>query len=287
MPLAGERVFITGAGQVGRSLHNAVADAGAAAVELSPHSELDVTDAAQVARSFIAFSPTLVFHTAALTRVDFCERRPDLAQLVNAEGTANVVRAAAERQARMVYFSTDYVFRGRDEGECAEDDAPEPLNVYGRTKLAGEYTVLAYPQGMVIRTAQVFAPGGRNFLAALRAQFAEEGEPLRLVSDEIATPTYASHLAAATLALAERASSGVFHLRGPEELSYYEWAKRYFEAAGLPLDRLLPVPRAEATRDAPRPRRAVLGMRAYLGLGLPPLPALDEALQDYVHAESR
>lgn len=285
MPLTHERVLITGAGQVGRALRSAAGASGALTVELMPHDKLEISDASQVATVFASFRPTLVLHTAALTRVDFCEREPELAKRINADGTANIVQAAGEHTARVVYFSTDYVFPGRDEGEYAEDAAPAPLNAYGRSKLAGEQAVLAYPLGLVVRTSQVFATQGRNLLAALRAQLAQGKALIRVVADEIATPTYAPYLATATLALIESAERGIYHIRGPEELSYFQWAERYFGLADQPQDRLRPAPREEIERDAPRPRRAVLGMGAYLELGLQPLPPLDQALQDYIRAE--
>jgi len=285
MALAAERVLITGAGQLAGALYQALNAAGASTVAMVPHADLEITDAQQVAEAFAHFQPTLVFHTAGLTRVDFCEREPRQAELVNGQGTENIVRASEEHQARVVYFSTDYVFPGREEGDYDENEAPAPLNAYGRSKLAGEQASLAYPRALVIRTAQVFAPGGRNFLAALRAQVGEGKALIKVVADEMATPTYAPHLALAALALAEKVEQGIFHIRGPEELSYFQWAERYFGLAHQPRERLRPVSRKEIEREAARPQRAVLGMSAYFKLDLPPLPPLDEALRHYVRTE--
>ncbi len=277
--LAGEKVAILGAGQVGRALYDELQRH--ATCRLFAHGELDILDAAAPNAALEDFKPAVVFHTAAFTKVNECERDPARAREVNAVGTGNIVRAAASVGSAVVYFSTDYVFPGKPEGEYGEDDEPAPMNVYGKTKLEGEGIIAAYDKGIIIRTAQVFASQGRNFAHAVIANYKEHGI-VKVVDDEYATPTYAPHLASAVAALLPIADAKLYHVRGPEELTYYDFAARIFAQAGLPLESLKRVSSRELNLPAPRPQRAVLGMSRYLAHGLPPLPPLDDAISEFL-----
>lgn len=281
MRLEGEKVAILGAGQVGRALYDELS--GAAACWLFPHSELDILDAAALHSAITELKPAVIYHTAAFTKVNECERDPARAHEVNVTGTENVVNAAKAAGSAVVYFSTDYVFSGKLEGEYGEDDAPAPVNVYGKTKLEGEGVAAAYERGIIIRTAQVFARQGRNFAHAVIANYKEHGV-VKVVDDEYATPTYAPHLASAVAALLPNANAKLYHVRGPEALTYYDFAVRIFAAAGFPLESLERVSSRELKLPAPRPQRAVLGMSRYHAHGLPPLPSLDVAISEFLAA---
>ncbi len=276
--LEGEKVAILGAGQLGSALYNELS--GAVACWLLPRSELDILDAAVLTAALDELKPAVVFHTAAFTKVNECERDPARAREVNVVGTGNVVRAAASAGSVLVYFSTDYVFPGKPVGEYSEDGEPAPINVYGKTKLEGEGIVAAYERGIIIRTAQVFAPQGRNFASAVIANYKEHGI-VKVVDDEHATPTYAPHLAAAVAALLPVAESKLYHIRGPEALTYYEFAARIFAFAGLPVESLKRISSRELNLPAPRPQRAVLGMARYFAHGLRRLPPLDDAISAF------
>lgn len=281
MRLHGEKVAILGAGQVGRALYDELARH--ATCRLFAHGELDILDEAALNEAFAQFKPAVVFHTAAFTKVNECERDPARAHEVNAVGTQNVVRAAASLGSAVVYFSTDYVFPGKPEGEYGEDDEPAPLNVYGATKLEGEGAVAADEHGLIIRTAQVFAPQGRNFANAVIANYKEHGV-VKVVDDEYATPTYAPHLASALVALLPVANAKLYHVRGPEALTYYDFAAKIFAHAGLPVESLVRISSRELDMPAPRPQRAVLGMSRHLAHGLSPLPPLDDAISEFLAA---
>jgi dTDP-4-dehydrorhamnose reductase len=286
MPLAGEIVVILGSGQIGQALYHELARRECAGCALLGHNEADVTDFESLRDSVATLEPTLIFHTAAFTKVNGCERNPGLAFAVNTCGTANVTNLARELNARMVYFSTDYVFPGKDIGAYNEDDPPQALNVYGQSKLRGEEFATEYEGSTVIRTAEVFAPAGRNFPLAILAKYGDGGK-IEVVNDEYATPTYAPHFAAAVLDLVAVAEHQLYHLRGPEELTYYEFARRIFVAAGLPVNALVATTTDRLGLMAKRPTRAVLSMDRYLAHDLPSMPALDEAISDFLSSPLR
>lgn len=277
--LAGETVAIIGAGQVGRALFTELQSTNTCT--LIPRLEADITDFAALEAALSKVSPSLIFHTAAMTKVNECERDPASAYAVNAQGTANVARAAEKLGGRLVYFSTDYVFPGKRTGEYVESETAGPLNVYGKTKLEGEGIAAGLPDSIIIRTAQVFAPYGRNFPLAALANYRERGA-VRVVGDEFATPTYAPHFARAVASLIPLASGGIYHLRGPEALSYYDFTVRIFAHAGLPDSHVARISARDLNLPAPRPRRAVLGMSRYLALGLEQLPSLDDAIRSFI-----
>ncbi|OGK10462.1 MAG: hypothetical protein A2Y63_05120 [Candidatus Riflebacteria bacterium RBG_13_59_9] len=281
MRLADETIAILGSGQVGTALNAKLREQEGVNFALFSHTEADITDLEALRRCLEPLRPTLVLHTAAFTRVNECERDPERAFAVNVSGTMNVVQVAREHAARVLYFSTDYVFPGKPVGEYDENETPSPLNVYGSSKREGELVVLAYEQGVVLRTAQVFAPDGRNFPNAIFASYREKKQ-VSVVDEEFATPTYAPHLAEALLALLPVAEVGaIYHLRGPEELAYYDFACRLFRAAGLPEEVIQSVSASALDLPAKRPRRAVLGMKRYFAHQLPPLPPLSEAISDF------
>ena len=191
------RWFVTGAGGQLATAFERVLEGE---VFLAREAALDIRDADALRAAVRAFAPDVVLHTAAYTDVDGAEADEATAFAVNVEGTRNVVQAVRGTHTFVVYFSTDYVFDGAKGRPYVETDATAPLNVYGRTKLAGEEIVLGWARGMVIRTAWLFSETGHNFvktiLAAGRAQ-AKTGEPLRVVDDQVGSPTFAGHLAAA------------------------------------------------------------------------------------------
>lgn len=274
-------MVILGSGQVGWALHHEFMQRKHAGCTMLGHEEVDVTDIETLSAQLAELKPTLIFHTAAFTKVNECERNPGLAFAVNARGTGNVVKVAQELDARVVYFSTDYVFPGRLVGDYSEDDPPQPLNVYGQSKLMGEERAGEYEGSVIIRTAEVFAAPGRNFPLAILAKY-DEGQKVHVVRDEYATPTYAPHFASAVIELVAVAEHQLYHLRGPKELTYYEFARRIFATAGLPVNAVVATTTDKLRLPAKRPARAVLSLERYLGYGLPQLPPLDEAIGDFL-----
>jgi len=247
------RWFVTGAGGQLASAFARILDDE---VFLSHEEALDIRDAEAVRAAVHAFAPDCVLHCAAYTNVDGAEADEDKAEAVNVLGTRNVVKAVRGTHTTVVYFSTDYVFDGDKSAPYVESDLPNPLNAYGRTKLAGEQEVLGWVHGIVVRTAWLFGETGHNFvktiLAAARDR-AGTGEPLRVVDDQVGSPTYAGHLAAAVgEALSLGISPGLYHMAGSGYCSWCELAREVVQLAGLDVD-VEPITTAEAGRPAPRP----------------------------------
>lgn len=259
-------IVVTGAGgQVGRALAGPLSGA-----RFLSHLDLDVTDAGGVRRA--AGTASIVLHLAAMTNVDECERDPDRAFAVNAEGTRNVVEAAEDAGARVIYLSTDYVFDGTKPGEYSEDDPPAPINAYGRSKLEGERFVAKVPANLIVRTSWVFGDG-RNFVRTMVGA-ARNGTPLRVVDDQTGRPTWAEGLAEAIVFLVEEGVSGVIHVTGEGAPS--TWADvAEFALAVARLD--APVERTDSATYrrsadrlvAPRPPNSTLSLERARKLGVP------------------
>lgn len=244
------KVLITGArGQLGRAL---IATAPESAVlDATDVAELDICDAAAVAAHLAATRPDLVINAAAYTAVDRAESDEAAAHRINAEAVGNLARAAGDTGARLVHVSTDFVFDGRQSTPYAPDAAPNPLSAYGRTKLAGEQAAGA--EALIVRTAWVYAAQGGNFVHTMLRLMAERDQ-VRVVADQIGTPTHATGLAEAIWSLSARDARGIFHHTDSGAASWYDFAVAIQEEAlarGL-LTREIPV-EPIATADYPTP----------------------------------
>jgi dTDP-4-dehydrorhamnose reductase len=260
------RVLVTGGGgQLAADLSATWADAETLA---PPRAELDVTDAAAVDAAVAAFRPDLVLHAAAFTNVDGAEADPDGAHAVNADGSRHVARAARRAGARLVAYSTDYVFEGSADEGYVESDPTGPRSVYGASKLAGELAVREeHADAYVVRTAWVFAPRGRNFVRTM-LRLGREQDVLRVVDDQHGCPTYAGHLAVATRRLLDACPPGTYHLAGGGACSWFELTQAIVADAGLDA-RVEPISSAELDRPAPRPACSILCSEHACTPGLP------------------
>ena len=252
------RWLVTGAGG---QLATAFAGLLEGDVLLSHEADLDLRDAAGVCRLVHGFAPDVILHTAAYTNVDGAEADPAAAAAVNVDATRHVVDAVRGTHTLLVAFSTDYVFDGTKGSPYVESDTTNPLNVYGRTKLEGEAEVLSWERGMVVRTAWLFSETGTNFvktiLAAARARVGT-GEPLRVVDDQVGSPTFAGHLAAGVLeALRAGVPPGLYHMAGSGYCSWMELAREVVQLAGLDVA-VEPITTAEIGRPARRPAFSAL-----------------------------
>jgi dTDP-4-dehydrorhamnose reductase len=196
----------------------------------------------------VGYTPALVLHAAAWTDVDGAENHRAQAELVNVEGTRNVVALGAP----LVYFSTDYVFDGAKREPYVESDRPRPLSVYGETKLAGEREVR---DGWILRSSWLFGWTGRNFVRTMLA-LAEEQNEVQVVADQRGCPTYVGHLAQATKELVGL-PYGVWHLAADGDCTWAEFAEAIFEEARIAC-RVVPISSAMLGRPAPRPACSVL-----------------------------
>jgi len=272
-----------GWGQLGSEL---AAAAGKSHDLIRPrHSEVDVSDREAVERAVLDHRPDVVIDAAAFHKVELCEQDPEQAFRVNAFGGFNVARAAGGVGARVVFVSTDYVFDGGNRIGYAEDAPVAPVNVYGASKVAGEWMVrLAAANWLVIRGSGIFGRAGSsgkggNFIETMLAK-AAGGEPISVVDDQIFAPTSASDMARRILLLLERgAPPGVYHAANAGSCSWYELARKTFELAGVQAD-LSPRPSGE--QPVRRPSFSVLLDTRSQELGLPPMRPWQEALRTYL-----
>jgi len=247
--------------------------------------EVDITDPGAVEAALTRHDPEVVYNAAAYNQVDVAEKEPQAAILVNALAVRNVALACRQRDVRLVHYGTDYVFDGLKGSPYVEEDPTHPLGAYGVSKLAGELFAQAYlSQTLIVRTSGVFGPGGlataRGNFVELMLRLAGSGQPIRVVEDHVASPTFAPLLASRTIDLVERGQSGVFHMGGGAPTSWFEFARLIFEAAGLH-PRLQPTDEREYRTAARRPRYSALSNAKMERAGLEPMPPLSQALQAY------
>jgi dTDP-4-dehydrorhamnose reductase len=214
----------------------------------------------------------VVVHLAAFTDVDSCEAQPELARRVNHIGTRNVADAAADHGIRLIYVSTDYVFDGTKTTEYEESDEPNPLNVYGQTKLAGESKVARLPDHWIVRTSWIFGDGP-NFIRTVLSR-GREGSTLRIVEDQMGRPTSANGLAEAIVTLTDMKGEGLVHVAGDgEPCSWADLARFSLGSAGLdvPVEGITTeaYKRESKKTVAPRPLRSILGLQKARNLGIP------------------
>jgi dTDP-4-dehydrorhamnose reductase len=247
--------------------------------------DVDIADRAAVESALAGVDPQVVFNAAAYNQVDVAEQEPQAAFLVNGLAVRNLALGCRQVDAQLVHFSTDYVFDGAARHPYAEDDATRPLGAYGVSKLAGEMYARAYlDRALVVRTSGVFGPGGlataRGNFVELMLRLAEGGKPIRVVEDHVASPTFAPLLASRTMDLVERDQSGVFHVGGGTPISWFQFARLIFAAAGLdPV--LLATNEREYRTAARRPKYSALSNGRIERLGLEPMPPLHKALDLY------
>jgi dTDP-4-dehydrorhamnose reductase len=244
--------------------------------------DVDITDPGLVDRAFDKAEPDIVIHCAAFTAVDDCELQPEVAFKVNAEGTRNVARACRRRGIPILYLSTDYVFDGEKPEPYVETDRPSPLNVYGKTKLAGEEGVKELAARFwIVRVSWLFGPWGRNFVRAILDQ-ARAGQPLRVVADQVGAPTYTMDLAEKIEAIFTRAEGGIYHVTNQGWCSWFEFAQEILHQAGLDHLTVSPLPSSALHRRARRPRNSRLANARLEASGLGLLPAWKQALRCYL-----
>ncbi len=270
-------------GQLGRELRQAFNDH-----DLVPltHADCEVTDSAQVRDTVCKYRPELILNTAAYHRVDECEDHPARAFAVNAIAVRDLGIAAKEVGAVLVHFSTDYVFAGRQRRPYREVDPPGPLSVYATSKLAGECFVRAIlERHFVIRTCGLYGLAGSrgkggNFVETM-LRLAREGREIRVVGDQILTPTSAKELARKVRQLVETGQYGLYHITNNGECSWYQFAAAIFELSGMRACLAETTSAAYGAR-ATRPAYSVLE-NANLGrLGLDDLRDWREALKGYL-----
>jgi dTDP-4-dehydrorhamnose reductase len=276
------RILLTGVnGQVGWELQRTLAPLGE--VVAADRGMLDLADTASIRRGVDAIAPDLIVNPAAYTAVDKAESEPELAHAINATAPGELAQAAAARGIPLVHFSTDYVFDGSKSGAYTEADMPNPLGVYGASKLAGEQAVLAagIPY-LILRTSWVYGLRGRNFLLTMQ-RLARERDSLAVVDDQVGAPTWSRLIAEATALVIARwldrseqtATSGIYHLTCDGRTSWHGFTAAilaHLAQTDEKLARLTAIPTAGYPTPAARPANSQLNsdkLAATFGVRLP------------------
>jgi dTDP-4-dehydrorhamnose reductase len=247
--------------------------------------QVDITDATAVEKALAHYEAEIVFNSAAYNPVDVAEKEPQAAFVVNGLAVRNLALACRQVDAKLVHFSTDYVFDGLARHPYAEDDPTHPLGAYAVSKLAGELYAQAYlDRALVVRTSGVYGPGGlataRGNFVELMLRLAGSRNPIKVVEDHVASPTFAPLLASRTIDLVERDLSGVFHVGGGMPVSWFGFARTIFEVAGLdPV--LLATNEREYRTVARRPKYSALSNGKMERAQVKPMPDLRQALEAY------
>jgi len=262
------RILLTGVnGQVGWELQRTLAPLGE--VVAVDRSRLDLADTAGIRRAVDAIAPDLIVNPAAYTAVDQAESEPDLAYAINAAAPGELAQAAAARGIPLVHFSTDYVFDGKKPAAYTEADAPNPLGVYGATKLAGEQAVTrAGAPHLILRTSWVYGLRGRNFLLTMQ-RLLRERDALAVVDDQFGAPTWSRLIAEATALVVARwldrpdqiATSGIYHLSCAGRTSWHGFTaaiQAQLAEADAKLARLTAIPSTGYPTPAARPANSQL-----------------------------
>ena len=275
------KFLVTGAnGQLGRDVMRALVLHGASAVGVG-RADADITDADAVHALISRVRPDVVIHSAAYTAVDRAEEQRELCRATNEDGTRNVARAADACDASMVYISTDYVFDGQGTLPFSEDAITAPINWYGITKEAGERAVReTCVNAWILRTAWAFGLTGRNFVQTM-LRLGREKPELRVVADQIGSPTYTADLAEAIVGLTMgHAPYGNYHATNEGFVSWCDFARAILRCAAIDTP-VAAIPSSAYTVAAKRPHNSRLSKRKLAALGLS-LPPWEDALRRYL-----
>lgn len=281
------RVLITGAaGQVGKRVVAAIGASEKATCIAWDRAALDITDARAVESAVDKIRPDVIINCAAMANVDACERDPDAAFAINAAGPGHLAVAAEKVGAHLVHISTDYVFDGSSDTPYEITDETNPIQVYGKSKLAGEEAIAASGGSWSIaRTSWVFGAHGEDFVSWI-IEGATKGAMRPVINDQWGCPTFAKDLALALIQLGFNRQQGNFHVVNTGSCDRVAQAEFILDSAGLPHDCLRPTRAVDLGRSAGRPAHSVLGTANSQIAGLAPLRHYREALIDRINEES-
>ena len=280
------KILITGGkGMLGRTLQRELAEHEIVVADLP---DWDITDDADFTAKVSEARPDVVIHCAAMTKVDDCEAKRDLAFKLNEEGTRNVALACRVSGARLIAISTDYVFSGeppREPWAWSETDIPRPRTVYGASKFAGEQMIqMILPEAVILRIAWLYGSGGPSFVHTMAKLGAQEGAPLKVVNDQRGNPTSTKTVAdVIRFLLAKPEVSGIVHGTCEDQCTWYDLTVELFRLLGLTRE-VVPCTTEEFPRPAPRPHNSALKKSVLNLLGYR-TPKWQDALADFVKAE--
>lgn len=278
------KIMVTGAtGMLGQDVMHALTEQRHHCLGVST-ADFDLRDGEAVRQAVLAFRPEAIVHCAAYTAVDRAESEPEVCTAVNGLGTLNVARAAVAVGAKLLYISTDYVFDGSGDTPREAKDRPQPLNVYGLSKLQGEEAVRGVTsRHFILRISWLFGHGGGSFVRTIR-RLGQEKTEIRVVDDQIGSPTYAPDLARLIARMIVTDRYGTYHAANEGFCSFAEFA-RVILRADRSRCRVLPVTTAEYGSIARRPLNSRLSRRSLDDNGFPRLPAWEDALHRFLAGE--
>lgn len=240
---------------------------------------LDITDETSVSNCIAQIKPDIIINCAAMTAVDLCETEQEKAYKINALGPKYLAEGAEKSGAKLIHVSTDYVFDGEASTPYTEEDTPNPTSAYGRTKQAGDEFVMAHcKKYFILRTAWVYGEG-KNFVKTM-LRLAENGNKVRVVSDQYGTPTSALELARAIVFLMETQGYGIYHATCEGRTSWYEFAIAIFKEAGKEVE-VEAIPTSEFPTPTKRPMFSVLDNKALRERHCYSMMDWQEALNEY------
>lgn len=276
-------ILITGAnGQLGKELTKKLSTSNSV-IALSKE-QLDITIKEKVEEQIFNYKPNLIIHTAAYTAVDECEENNEKAFLVNGIGAGYVAKSAEKIGARVFYISSDYVFDGKKQIPYLEEDNPNPQSIYGLSKWMGEKLVSTYENSSIIRTSWLYGHDGKNFVKTMM-RLASEGKEVKVVNDQIGSPTYINDLVQVIYHLIAK-KNRIYHVSNIGYCSWYEFARAIYEEVGYSTDLVLPITTKEYNAAAARPRYSVLSHRALLEENVPPPRTWRDALKEFIRREN-
>ncbi len=243
--------------------------------------DVDITSEAEVESFFEKTDFDILIHCAAYTAVDKAEEEKELCYAINAKGTENLARVCREKNAAIIYISTDYVFSGEGEAPFETDDEKSPLSVYGKSKYEGEKSVINLCEKyFIVRTSWVFGEQDRNFIATM-LRLSETRDEINVVCDQVGSPTYSADLAVLLVKMAQTEKYGVYHGTNEGFCSWYELAKKVFQYKNVSV-KVNPVTSEEYITPAKRPKNSRLSKKSLSDAGFSLLPYWEDAVERYL-----
>jgi dTDP-4-dehydrorhamnose reductase len=243
--------------------------------------DLDITRQAATRKAIKEHSPDVVINAAGFTDVDGCEKKVNKAFSVNGEGAKNVAKGCRDSGAKLIYFSTDYIFDGEKGSPYREDDPPNPQNIYGESKLMGErYIEEILDDYIIVRTQWLYGKYGRNFVETILS-LAEERNRIEVVQDQLGSPTYTADLSRVIAAFVSKDLQGVFHVSNGGSCSWYDFALEIVRLANASEVKIMPISSAALNRPAKRPLYSIFNCQRLEQEGGIEMRPWQKALQDY------
>jgi len=273
------KILITGAyGMLGSDLRDVLKDHE---LIITGSKDLNITDQEKVIQFILEKSPQIVINAAAYTAVDNCESNYNDAYEVNSNGPKYLAIACNKLGIPLIHVSTDYVFEGNKKNPLVEEDKLGPKTVYGKTKLEGEKFIQDNTKKyFIIRTAWLYGIHAKNFVKTM-LNLSKNNKELKVVNDQIGSPTYSYDLAKAIAELLNSDKYGIYHVTNKGECSWYDFAKKIFELSKININ-VNPVSTEEFPRPAPRPHYSVLSNEKWVNAGFTPMRKYEEALSEYL-----